>query len=118
MNTATSHGDHCQARQGAHKRDTRKPLVDHAVTRSARLTPIMPGSFATKIRDTKIPWSAFQIQDAVVIYLIAIQFWGSINSELIRNTLRGGGGADLFRLSFRLFAARKSEEALTEMIFS
>lgn len=74
MNTATSHGDHCQARQGAHKRDTRKPLVDHAVTRSARLTPIMPGSFATKIRDTKIPWSAFQIQDAVVIYLIAIQF--------------------------------------------
>lgn len=76
----------------------------------------MPGSFATKIRDTKIPWSAFQIQDAMVIYLIAIQFWGSINSELIRNTF--GGVADLFRLSFRRFAARKSEEAWTEMIFS
>lgn len=41
----------------------------------------------TKTRDTKIPRSASQSQDAVVIYLISAQFWSSINSELILNTL-------------------------------
>lgn len=42
--------------------------------RSAHLTPDYVWQFVMKIRDTKIPWSAFQNWDAVVIYLIGIQF--------------------------------------------
>lgn len=36
----------------------------------------------------KNPWSAFQSQDAAVVCLIGAQFWSSINSKLILNTLR------------------------------
>lgn len=41
---------------------------------SSHLTLNYAWQFVTKIRDTKIPWSAFQNLDAVVIYLIGIQF--------------------------------------------
>lgn len=41
---------------------------------SSHLTLNYAWQFVTKIRDTKIPWSAFQNWDAVVIYLIGIQF--------------------------------------------